>query len=61
MDKVTAEEYQQNPGRYELVSGHEEAHQNYYEENPEAAYCQMVITPKLAKYRQGRANYLSNL
>ncbi|MDV3871424.1 MAG: hypothetical protein E6Q26_06130 [Acinetobacter sp.] len=24
MDKVTAEEYQQNPGRYELVSGHEE-------------------------------------
>ena len=39
----------------------EEAHQNYYEENPEAAYCQMVIAPKLAKYRQGRANYLSNL
>ena len=39
----------------------EEAHQNYYQENPEAIYCQMVITPKLAKYRQNRANYLSNL
>ena len=39
----------------------EEAHQNYYQENPEAIYCQMVIVPKLAKYRQNRANYLSNL
>ena len=30
MDKVTAEEYQQNPGRYELVSGHEEGEQYEY-------------------------------
>lgn len=38
----------------------EEAHQNYYEENPEAAYCQIVISPKLAKYRESRANKGSN-
>ena len=35
----------------------EEAHQNYYEQNPEAYYCQMVISPKLAKYRANRADY----
>ncbi|MGX1752920.1 peptide-methionine (S)-S-oxide reductase MsrA [Sphingobacterium sp. NPDC055346] len=46
---------------FEVFYAAEEAHQNYYEENQEAPYCQMVITPKLAKYRQGRANYLSNL
>ena len=37
----------------------EEDHQNYYEENPEAAYCQIVISPKLDKYRKDRANTLS--
>lgn len=29
----------------------EEEHQNYYRDNPDAFYCQAVITPKLAKYR----------
>ena len=27
-------------------------HQKYYEQNPEQAYCRMVITPKLTKFRQ---------
>ena len=30
----------------------EEVHQNYYAENADAMYCRVVITPKLAKYRQ---------
>jgi peptide-methionine (S)-S-oxide reductase len=30
----------------------EEYHRNYYKEHPEAAYCQMVISPKLAKFRK---------
>lgn len=29
----------------------EEYHHNYYERNPEQAYCAMVIAPKLAKFR----------
>lgn len=39
----------------------EEDHQNYYRENPEAYYCQIVIAPKLAKYRENRGNYRSDL
>lgn len=35
----------------------EEAHQKYYNENPEAYYCEMVIAPKLAKYRANRDDY----
>lgn len=30
----------------------EEYHQNYFARNPEQAYCQAVIDPKLAKFRQ---------
>ena len=30
----------------------EDYHQKYFEENPEQAYCQMVIAPKLAKFRK---------
>ena len=30
----------------------EEYHQRYYQKNPEHAYCQVVINPKLAKFRQ---------
>ena len=29
----------------------EEEHRNYYEKHPEAAYCQVVIEPKLSKLR----------
>jgi peptide-methionine (S)-S-oxide reductase len=31
----------------------EEDHQHYYERNPEQAYCQFVVAPKVAKFRQG--------
>jgi len=30
----------------------EEYHHQYYRRNPEQGYCQVVITPKLAKFRQ---------
>jgi peptide-methionine (S)-S-oxide reductase len=30
----------------------EDYHQNFFEKNPEQAYCQVVINPKLAKFRQ---------
>lgn len=30
----------------------EDYHQNYFENNPESAYCQVIINPKLAKLRQ---------
>ncbi|MBI4287752.1 MAG: peptide-methionine (S)-S-oxide reductase MsrA [Chloroflexi bacterium] len=30
----------------------EEYHQGYYRKNPEQAYCQVVINPKLAKFRE---------
>jgi peptide-methionine (S)-S-oxide reductase len=30
----------------------EEYHQNYFEKNPDQAYCRLVIAPKLAKFRQ---------
>ena len=30
----------------------EDYHQKYFKENPEQAYCQMVIAPKLAKFRK---------
>ena len=29
----------------------EDYHQNYFERNPEQAYCQIVINPKLKKFR----------
>lgn len=30
----------------------EEFHQNFYKNNPEAGYCQVIINPKLAKFRE---------
>ncbi|MFW5692502.1 MAG: peptide-methionine (S)-S-oxide reductase MsrA [Chloroflexota bacterium] len=30
----------------------EDYHQNYYENNPEQGYCQVVIAPKVAKFRK---------
>jgi len=30
----------------------EEYHQNYFQKNPNAAYCQMIISPKVAKMRE---------
>lgn len=30
----------------------EEYHKNYFEENPDRAYCQLVISPKVAKVQK---------
>lgn len=30
----------------------EDYHQNYFQNHPEAAYCQIIINPKLAKFRE---------
>jgi peptide-methionine (S)-S-oxide reductase len=37
----------------------EEYHHQYYRRNPEKAYCQAVIAPKLAKFRKEHASHLS--
>jgi len=36
----------------------EDYHQNYYRNNPDQAYCQVIINPKLAKLRQKFASRL---
>ena len=36
----------------------EEYHQDYYEKNPSAGYCRVVIEPKLAKFRKRYAEKL---
>jgi len=36
----------------------ESYHQNYYRDNSQQGYCQVVITPKLAKFRQRFAGRL---
>jgi peptide-methionine (S)-S-oxide reductase len=38
----------------------EEYHRNYFERNPERAYCQMVIAPKVAKFRSKFTNRLKS-
>lgn len=37
----------------------EEYHHNYYEKNPDKAYCRLVIFPKLKKFRKKYGEYLS--
>ncbi len=36
----------------------EKYHWNYYEKHPEQAYCQMVISPKVAKFKKQFLKYL---
>lgn len=36
----------------------EEYHRQYFRRNPEKAYCQAVIAPKLAKFRKEHASFL---
>lgn len=38
----------------------EDYHQNYYANNPNAGYCQVVIAPKLKKFRQEFSHLLKN-
>ena len=35
-------------------------HDNYYARNPEQGYCQVIIAPKVAKFRQHHLNRLRN-
>lgn len=37
----------------------ESYHQNYFRNNPTAAYCQVVINPKLDKFRKSFKDYLA--
>ena len=30
----------------------EEYHRNYFQRNPESSYCQLVVAPKVAKFRK---------
>lgn len=38
----------------------EEYHQKYFEKNPGKAYCQIVVAPKLAKFREKYGQYYMN-
>lgn len=38
----------------------EEYHQNYYAQNPDKPYCQVVVNPKLAKFREKFSRLLKN-
>lgn len=38
----------------------EEYHQEYYEKNPGAGYCRVVIAPKVAKFRKNYADQLKS-
>lgn len=38
----------------------EDYHQDFFNQNPNQAYCNFAIPPKLAKLRQGFADYLKN-
>jgi methionine-S-sulfoxide reductase len=37
----------------------EDYHQNYFANNPDAAYCQLVINPKISHFKQKFSNLLS--
>jgi len=39
----------------------EDYHQNYFKNNPENAYCQVVINPKLAKFKKDFTNLLKQI
>lgn len=43
--------------QFEVFYSAEENHQNYYNDNKDALYCRMVISPKLAKYRKKFEKY----
>jgi len=56
MAEITAEKIWRNPLVTELVPFQvfypaEDYHQQYYQNNPEQGYCQVVIAPKVAKFR----------
>lgn len=46
--------------KFEIFYPAESYHQNYYANHPERGYCQMVITPKVSKFRQKFAGLLKS-
>ena len=38
----------------------EEYHQDYFNKNPDAGYCQIIINPKLKKFKEVYSKYLKN-
>jgi peptide-methionine (S)-S-oxide reductase len=38
----------------------EEYHQDYFNKNPESGYCQIIINPKLKKFKDSYTKYLKN-
>lgn len=57
------QQYWENPILTEIVKLEifyeaEPYHQNYFKNNPDAAYCQLVINPKIAKFKQQFAGLL---
>lgn len=38
----------------------EDYHQNYFNNNPEAGYCQVIINPKIAKFQEKFKEYLAD-
>jgi peptide-methionine (S)-S-oxide reductase len=38
----------------------EEYHQDYFNKNPESGYCQIIINPKLKKFKDSYSKYLKN-
>ena len=43
---------------YDVFYRAEEYHQDYFEKNPNQGYCQVVIAPKVAKFRTSNINVL---
>ncbi|HEX8974583.1 MAG TPA: peptide-methionine (S)-S-oxide reductase MsrA [Patescibacteria group bacterium] len=57
IQEITMQKAYENPIVTEVVPlesffGAEEYHQKYFEKNPEKAYCQIIIAPKIAKMRE---------
>jgi peptide-methionine (S)-S-oxide reductase len=44
----------------EIFYAAEDYHQDYYQYNSQQPYCQIVITPKLAKFRKAFAEQLKH-
>jgi peptide-methionine (S)-S-oxide reductase len=62
LEKIEKEGLYANPIVTEIVKldafyPAEQYHQKYFEKNPDAAYCQLVIEPKLSKFRKKFAEY----
>lgn len=63
IEKITQEKIYSSPVVTELLPlvkfyPAEEYHQNYYVKNPTAGYCQLIINPKLKKFRDKFKSFL---